>query len=255
VREIVLVSHSKIAALTPQVLTKIAAALTRQLMGDYANVHQSQGVPVRVAASGETFGSDTVLAAVFDAAPDAGYLGYHDLSPQGIPYEKIFLSPILASGGTLFQGDDSLSVTLSHECLELIEDPYCNAWHDMPDGRTEDARELADRVEGDSYPIDGVSVSNFLGPRAFRDGLGPFDFLGMQGDHRGLVSPFQIRPNGYAIRRVGGPSGKTSSVFGASYPEHRREAKIAAGSRFARRSASSPAMDLDITIDLTDSAP
>lgn len=256
-KEILLVSHSKDPAITASVLARIAGALSRQLLGDYANVHQSQGVPVRLLAAGETPSSDAVIAAVFDAAPDAGYLGYHDLSPQGTPYEKIFWTPIRASGGTLYQGDNSLSVTLSHECLELIEDPYCNAWHDMPDGRTEDARELCDRVEGDSYPIDGVSVSNFLGPRAFRSGLGPFDFLGMQGDHRGLTSPFQIRPTGYAIRRTGGPAGTTKSIFGASYPEHRRTAKLAAGSRFARRSVhddEATPLYADLA-DLTDKAP
>jgi hypothetical protein len=237
VKEIVIVSHSKILSLTHAVLDKIAASLTRQLLGDYANVHQSQGVPVRAAANGEAFTSDAVLAAIFDAASDPGILGYHDLSPQGIPYEKIFLSPILGSGGTLLQGDNSLSVTLSHECLELIEDPYCNAWHDMSDGRTEDARELCDRVEGDSYVLDGVSVSNFLGPRAFRDGVGPFDFLGMQGDSRGLRSPWEIRPTGYAIRRTGGPAGTTRSIFGETYPEHRRAQKVAEGSRFRKRHA------------------
>jgi hypothetical protein len=214
----------------------IADAITRQLCEHYAGVWQSQGVPMTVCATEKDADKESVLMVIFDAASDPGILGYHDVSPTGKPYSKIFWQPIRDSGGSLCSTDNSLSVTISHEALELIEDPYANAWNDIGDKYgTEDAHELCDRVEGDSYKIDGVAVSNFLGPRAFRKGAGPYDYLGIQGDPRGLLSPFETRPNAYAIRRTGGPLGDTQSIFGAEYPEHRKALKLAQGSRAALR--------------------
>lgn len=234
-RGIALVSQSKDPAVTFGVLDKIAKAVTRQLCEDYAGVWQSQGVPV-VACQRETdVPAGFVPCIVFDTAPEVGILGYHDVTPEGRPYMRVFWKAIRDYGGSLTTGDDALSVTISHECIELVDDPYATAWQDMPDGKTEEAHEPCDRVEGDSYAIDGVSVSNFLGPRAFRGGDGPYDFLGIQGDPRGLTEPWEIRPTGYAIRRTGGPAGKTKSVFGAAYPTHKIEQKMAMGSRFAKR--------------------
>jgi hypothetical protein len=236
VKEIALVSHSKDPAITTAILTMIASAITRQLCEDYANVWQSQGVQCVAYDNEKRAPIDAVLMVIFDKSTEPGALGYHDVSPGGRAFSRIFWKPIRESGGTLVTGDNSLSVTISHEALELREDYGCNAWHDMQDAAgTEDARELCDRVEGDSYPIDGVSVSNFLGPRAFRKGTGPYDFLGMQGDPRGLTWPFEIRPNGYAIRRVGGPAGDVQSIFGASYPQHKKEMKLADTSKASKR--------------------
>lgn len=234
-RSIALISHSTDPALTPAVLAEIAHALGRQLVEHYAGVWQRAGVPVECAASDTQAPAESVLMVVFDAASDPGILGYHDVSPTGKPYGKCFWGPIKGSGGTVKTGDNSLSVTLSHECLELMADPYANWWVDMPDGVTEEALELCDRVEGDSYEIDGVSVSNFLGPRAFRNGVGPYDFLGMQGDPRGLTYPFEVRSNGYVIRRTGGPTGTTTSIFGAEYPEHKKALKLEPGTRPSMR--------------------
>ncbi len=234
-KSIALISHSTDPAITMPVLEQIANALGRQLCEDYAGVWQSQGVPVKAFATEGDAPPDAVLAVVFDSSPQPGILGYHDVSPGGVPYEKVFWAPIRDNGGTLTSGDNSLSVTLSHECLELIEDAPANAWNDMPDGVTEMAHEIGDPVEGDSYPIDGVSVSNFVGPRYFRQGVGPFDFLGIQGDPRGLTAAFQVRPSGYSIKRTGGPAGTTTSVFGETYPEHKKAAKVAPGSRAHKR--------------------
>lgn len=243
---IALVSRSKDPELTHDVLERIAKAITRQLCEDYAGVWQSQGVPV-VAFPHESDASENyVLCVIFDESPDPGMLGYHDVTPEGRVYTRIFWGEIKRFGGAMMSGDGALSVTISHECIELVDDPYATAWQDMPDGKTEEAHEPCDRVEGDSYEIDGVAVSNFLGPRAFRGGEGPYDFLGIQGDPRGLSEPWEIRPTGYAIRRIGGPAGKTKSVFGAAYPAHKIARKLAEGSRLAKRAESSESVSAEI---------
>lgn len=235
-RSMALISYSTDPLITTDVLERIAHAITRQLCEDYAGVWQSQGVPMRVYKTESDAPPDAVLMVIFDKALDPSYLGYHSMSPEGHGYARVFWHPIRDTGGTVFSGDHCLSVTISHEALELIEDAYANAWNDMNDEQgTEDAHELCDRVEGDSYQIEGISVSNFLGPRAFRDGVGPYDFLGMQGDPRGLKSAFEIRPNGYAIRRRGGPKGHTFSLFGKSYPDEKRIQKLTDGSKASLR--------------------
>lgn len=235
-RSIALVNLSKDPTITTAILTMIARAITRQLCEDYAGVWQSQGVPVHAYDTESDAPPDSVVMVIFDTDVDPNHLGYHTVSPEGRPWARVFWETIRSNGGTLISGDNSLSVTISHEALELIESPYANAWNDMGDPLgTEDAHELCDRVEGDSYVIDGVSVSNFLGPRAFRQGEGPYDFLGMQNDPRGLTTPFEIRHNGYAIRRTGGPRGITKGIFGQSYPAYKRELKLCDGSKAARR--------------------
>ena len=235
-KSLALLTHSTDKAVDKSVLLKIAEALSRQLVDDYGNVWQSRGVPVYTIGAEKDAPDDSVLVTIFDDSSDVGILGYHDVSPQGRAYAKVFWRPIKSNDGTLYQGDNSLSMTISHEALELLHDPYANLWTDMGDeAGTEEAHELCDRVEGDSYEIDGVSLSNFLGPRAFRNGVGPYDFLSMQKDIRGIKSPWEIRPNGYAIRRTGGPNGRTRSIFGAQYPDFKRELKMSRSSRAAIR--------------------
>ncbi len=125
------------------------------------------------------------------------------------------------------QGPLAVSATLSHEVLETIGDPYINWWADTPDG-DEEAIELCDRVEGDAYAIGNVSVSNFLGPRAFSMGAGPYDRLGL------LANAWDMTAGGYKIRRQGGPSGTVTQVFGAKMPAWKR-ALVKASRRHQRR--------------------
>ncbi len=89
-----------------------------------------------------------------------------------------------------------------------------------------------DRVEGDAYEINGISVSNFLLPQAFRMGTGegPFDQLGK------LISRGGMTPGGYQTLRRGGPTGSVAQVFGAMVPDWKKEMKRLLGSRTARRS-------------------
>jgi len=226
--QIALINHSTHRGINAAWLAKVASVLEDQTFQHFAPFWQSQGVRVTPAPNAQGLPADTVPMVILDDADQADALGYHSITPEGHVYGRAFVKPILSNGGTLHTGANSLSCTLSHEVLETIGDPYANFWADMPSG-LEDAIELCDRVEADSYEIDHIAVSNFLGPRAFRDGPGPYDWL------RLMTSPWEIRPGGYAIRRQGGPSGSYENAWGMLYPNWRKPGKGHPAARTARR--------------------
>ncbi len=142
--------------------------------------------------------------------PDTdGALGYHDEDAHGVAFIKVFINPTLDNGGTALTGPNAVSVTLSHEVLELVGDAPANKWVDGPGG-SDFAYELCDAVEGDAYEIDGVSVSNFV-LQAFFDPHAEkgsrLDFLGK------LARPFSMTAGGYQITRT--EPGKVAQVFAA----------------------------------------
>jgi len=226
---IALASVSKNPSLTRSLLERIGAALEVQLYQHYAPFWQSSGMNVRVVDPTDPLlkQQDACPLIVYDKPDEPNALGYHSLQAKAQVFGKAFLDPILASAGTLIDSANSLSTTLSHEVLEMVGNPYVNFYADM-DGSTQEAIELCDRVEADAYEIDGVAVSNFLGPRAFRNGPGPYDWMGL------LKTPWELRPGGYVIRRKGG---KVFNVWGQSYPEHRKTLKTSPDSRLAKRQA------------------
>jgi hypothetical protein len=200
---IALYSESTDTSITTSVMNQIANALQTQLYMHYAPFSQSAGADVVVLDNLTDAGSNDAIIIVFDTpdAPDA--LGYHDLL-NGRPYGKVFWGPIKDSGGTLMQGAPSLSSVLSHEVLETVGDPYVNNWSLNLDGVLY-AYELCDPVELDSYEIDGVSVSNFVGPRWFDPGgAGPYDYM------QKLVAPFTMDDGGYMLVMK---DGEVSQVF------------------------------------------
>jgi hypothetical protein len=136
---------------------------------------------------------------IVDVPDIDGALGYHDEDASGMAFARIFVNPTLDNGGTTLTGPNAVSVTFSHEVLELIGDSPANRWVDGPGG-SDFAFEMCDAVEGDAYEIDGVSMSNFVlpaffDPRADR-ASNKFDFLGK------LSRPFTMTPGGYQIVRT-----------------------------------------------------
>ena len=236
---IALVDESHDPEVAPDLLAKIRDALEVQLYAHYGPFWQQDGVPAIVRASMADLEPGDAPLVVFDDPDQPGVLGYHGATLRGEPFGKAFMSVIRRGGGDLHRNARSLSVTLSHEALEMAGDPYASWWADLGNGEHEEALEVCDRVEGDAYPAyggtssdrDEVMVSNFLGPRAFRDGAGPYDWM------RLLESPWEIRPGGYAIRRTGGPSGIVGPTFGAGYPAEKREVKEAVGRALLARGA------------------
>src|SRR5438445_751400 len=105
-----------------------------------------------------------------DDAEQAGALGYHAETPDGRPYGRVFVGPVLDHGGGWLEGQLSVSTVVSHECCELFCDPNVNLWADDAQGRAY-AVEACDPVEADSYEVsvEGrvVAVSNFVHPAWF----------------------------------------------------------------------------------------
>ena len=98
---------------------------------------------------------------VLDDPDQAGVLGYHELSSQNTPLGKVFAKLDLDRGS-------SWTVTLSHELLEMLADPWIN-WCVVGSDNRIYALEVADAVEADElgYEIDGVLVSDFVTPTWF----------------------------------------------------------------------------------------
>ena len=124
---------------------------------------------------------------IVDDSDQADALGYHTEDPDGT------ISGIVAVRPTL-DGGLAPSSVLSHEVIETFLDPFVDLWADGPADLSYPI-EACDAVQGDSYMIGRVEVSNFLYP-------GWFDQAGVgQCDHLQLVSPFQIAPGGYSVAR------------------------------------------------------
>ncbi len=122
--------------------------------------------------------------------------GFHAANLHGIAYGFVYLD--LAK-----KLDEDWSVTLSHEALELVGDPELNMLVKGP--HPEEERdvfhwfEMCDAVQDESYPIDGIKVSNFVLPLYFTSSDergGRNDFLGTI--HRGkTLESFSANPGGY----------------------------------------------------------
>jgi hypothetical protein len=123
---------------------------------------------------------------ILDTSDQAGALGYHDLTASNKPLGKVFAMSDQQAG-------DKLSVTVSHELLEILADPYINLTVQNIDGLFY-AYEVCDAVEDDSlgYVIDGVTVSDFVLRSWFIPGFqGPTSFKGR------INGAFNLAPGGY----------------------------------------------------------
>lgn len=225
--KLALINLSADPLIAPAVVTRIAHAIEHQATIHYENVWQSRGASVLVYSSLEAVPNDgeTCPLAIYDSPDASDALGWHSTTEAGRPFGRVFWQPVKEAGGSLLSGPTSLSTVISHEVLEMLGDPYVNWWCDAPDGQLE-ALELADRTQGDAYDIGGVSVSNFLGPRAFSAGPGPYDYLGL------LKTPFEIRPGGYAIRRD--PVLGVNFMWGYNVPEWKKALVEMHGRRIVR---------------------
>jgi hypothetical protein len=121
-----------------------------------------------------------------DDADSPGALGYH--TDDGQPLGKVFVKTTISAG-------EQVSVTASHELLEMLVDPAANICVAPATTDTIYAYELCDPVEEQSYRIGGVTVSNFAYPTWFEEFHKPGS---VAVDHlRKLSAPFEISPGGY----------------------------------------------------------
>jgi hypothetical protein len=138
-----------------------------------------------------------------DDADAPGALAYHDLTPGGLPISKVFVK-------TTLENHDLVSVSASHELVEMLVDPAINLMTTGPDSKTIYAYESADPVEALSFPVRGIQMTDFVYPSYFesfrKPGSVKFDAMGK------VDKPFQILKDGYQIVFKGG---KWSQVYGS----------------------------------------
>jgi hypothetical protein len=179
------------------------------------------GVPATI-ASGPQIKKGTWGLVFLDDADQANALGYHDLTPEGLPLGKVFVRTTLSS-------KNLVSVTASHELVEMLADPAIDLAAEAPDG-TFYAYEVADPVEEETFGIDGIPMSNFVYPSWFEGFRKPksdkFDDLGS------CQKPFEIRPGGYmSIFK----DGQWTQIFGSKRHEARFQREDRRGRRPTRR--------------------
>jgi len=208
-------------------LTKLIAAMQTCVDKHVAPVW---GTPAKLIES--TGFVKKAWAMVFlDDADEAGALAYHDLTPEGLPLAKVFFRTTLEAG-------ESVSVSASHELVEMLVDPAINMYANGPDLQplyaytgsepvqavsldifgyaAMYAYESADPVEEETFKVDGVEMSDFVYPAYFEDfhepGSTQFDHL------KKLKRPYQILPGGYQIIFV---NGQFTNVFTSKAKEKR----------------------------------
>ena len=166
---------------------QIVSALQQQLDRDFAPAWGISAVLSFVPSTSTTGWKGKWNLTLLDSSDVAGALGYHDLTPDGLPLAKVFAKDDQASGS-------SVSVTTSHELLEMLLDPFINLAAQAPDGKFY-AMEACDPVEADAlgYSIGHVQVSDFILPGYFGDlpASAPYDF------RKHLTKPLSITPGGY----------------------------------------------------------
>jgi hypothetical protein len=163
---------------------RIVKALQAQVRRDFAPIWHADA-KVEFFKKGTQPAEAWVLGA-FDSAESAGYLGYHDVTPAGLPLGKAFV-------GTDIKHGYQPSVTLSHELLEMLVDPEINLTAQVGDAEFY-AYEVADAVEADElgYMIGDVLVSDFVTPAWFGSSfVGPYSF------RRNVSKPLELARGGY----------------------------------------------------------
>jgi hypothetical protein len=138
-----------------------------------------------------------------DTADAPNALAYHDLTPDGFPQAKVFVK-------TTLDNNDLLSVSASHELVEMLVDPAINMLTTGPDRTIVYAYESADPVEALSFPVNGIPLSDFVYPSYFEDFRQPGS---VQFDQMNQVNaPFQILQGGYQLTLK---DGQWSQIFAA----------------------------------------
>lgn len=179
-------------------IDKLVASLTKQLDNDFVPIW---GYPAALRATQKPT-PDEWQVLFLDDADAADALGYHDITANGQPISKVFVRTIKAAG-------EKVSVTASHEVLEMLIDPGAQLWAQHTNGAYY-AYEMCDAVEGEEYEIDGVAVSDFVHPSFFESWHLP---NAVQFDHLNKVSrPFQTLQRGYQIVSQGG---RVTEIFGS----------------------------------------
>jgi len=177
--------------LTDAQIQSVIDPLQTQVHRDFAPVW-GVDADLTFVPTGGTPDPGTWWLTILDTSDQAGALGYHDVTDQGLPAGKVFAKSDVDLG-------NSWSVTISHELLEMLGDPEINltvfVQPDQNSG-TLYAYEVCDACEDDQfgYLINGTLVSDFVYPSWFQPSLGAgtqFDFQNK------ITAPLQLLTGGY----------------------------------------------------------
>jgi hypothetical protein len=180
------------------------------------------GTPAKLIKS-KDFVTGAWAVVFLDDSDEADALAYHDLTPSGLPLSKVFVRTTIANG-------DKVSVSASHELVEMLVDPAINMMTTGPDVKTVYAYESADPVEALSFNVNGIPMSDFVYPSYFEGFRKPnsvkFDQLAK------VKRPFQILAGGYQIVWK---NGKWSQIFGSAAKKKRFQREDRRGHRSEQR--------------------
>ncbi len=182
------------------------------------------GTPARLVKSqGYVKGAWAMI--FLDNADQPGALAYHDLTPDGMPQSKVFVKTTIDNG-------DLVSVSASHELVEMLVDPAINLMTTGPDLKVIYAYESADPVEALNFRVTGIPMSDFVYPSYFEDFHKPgsvrFDYL------KKVKRPFHILAGGYQIIFK---NGKWGQVYGSAAKKKRFLREDRRGHRSEQRAA------------------
>jgi len=180
------------------------------------------GTPARLVKS-TGYVKDAWAMVFLDNADQPGALAYHDLTPDGMPQAKVFVK-------TTLDNHDLVSVSASHELVEMLVDPAINMMTTGPDPKVIYAYESADPVEQLSFKVNGIPMTDFVYPAYFeafhKAGSVKFDQLNK------VNRPFQILSGGYQIIFK---NGKWSQIFGSASKKKRFAKEDRRGHRSEQR--------------------
>lgn len=216
--------------LTDEQITPVVEAIQIQVTRDFAPVWAVDAKLLQIPRDG------TVPAGVWpmyllDTSDTAGALGYHSDS-LGVPFGRVFAKTDMEHGA-------NWSITLSHEVLELLADPFIVSTvlgRDSLGHPRVYALEVCDPPEADQfgYMIGNVKVSDFVYPAWFgapKSVNGKYDHIGK------IKAPFQLLPGGYISYLQIAASGGWKQVT-AQESLHPHREKIGHTSRRLRRQES-----------------
>jgi hypothetical protein len=182
--------HIALTTLSNQVdaaeLSQVAAALQTQATRDFGPLWTVDATVDAFAFSDIPAGYWPII--VQDTIDQPGALGYHQTRADGTPYALVLYGP-------------TWSLTASHECLEILADPFASQKHSgqslIPaQGRVDYLVEVCDPCEDPAfaYAVNGVTVSDFYTPNFFD----PIASQQVRYSFSGAISqPYQVLANGY----------------------------------------------------------
>ena len=182
---IAIINHSTVVS--DQDGEAMTTALQKQVTKDFGPLWGCSADLLFV-GNGHKAPKDAWWLAILDNSDQADALGYHDITPAGKPLGKAFAKSDIDNGYIV-------SVTVSHELLEMLADPEINLCAQV--GPRLYAYEVCDPCEADEfgYKIDGVVVSDFVTPAWFAPPAnhlkGPFDF------NKLIEKPLTLLKGGY----------------------------------------------------------